>query len=242
MIDRRDFDYKKIYDLTEADTEPIQSQFRLSINTVLNLIDQHPPEEIEKIILQSFYAYQHKKTHFPRTFQKIKKKLEKMHYVENNNLTEKGKFTAAIYADELQIGEIFATEFWHDLNEYQILLLIASLCYEGRERTKFYKTYVTTDVKSLYKKLDHHDFLRKEKRFEEIENMTALIYPAYKGESLNVILEATTLEEGDVIRIYRQMLDRLGQVRGAATDDHLILLLRGCMTLIGDTIKNIDVI
>ena len=38
MIDRRDFEYHLLKKITSSDTEPIKSQFRLSVNTVLNLI------------------------------------------------------------------------------------------------------------------------------------------------------------------------------------------------------------
>jgi len=46
----RDFDdIKKIAEFTRKDDLPIQSQFRLSPNTVLNMIQRHTPEEIDKI-------------------------------------------------------------------------------------------------------------------------------------------------------------------------------------------------
>ena len=32
--------------------------FKLSINTVLNLVNLHPEKEIEKILRMSFYSYQ----------------------------------------------------------------------------------------------------------------------------------------------------------------------------------------
>src|SRR3989344_829187 len=58
MIYRPSFDLKAIRRLTTKDTEPIRSQFRLSINTVLNLIDLHSQQEIDIILTQSFLSFQ----------------------------------------------------------------------------------------------------------------------------------------------------------------------------------------
>ncbi len=48
MIDRRDFNYNLLKRITDCDKDPIKSQFRLSINTVLNLIRRHNQEEINR--------------------------------------------------------------------------------------------------------------------------------------------------------------------------------------------------
>ncbi|MCK5107631.1 MAG: DEAD/DEAH box helicase, partial [Nanoarchaeota archaeon] len=45
MLDRRDFDYKYLKKITTKDVDPIQSQFKLSVNTVLNLIKMHQGKE-----------------------------------------------------------------------------------------------------------------------------------------------------------------------------------------------------
>ena len=52
-----------------------------------------------------------------------------MGYVKGNSLTEKGEFSANIYSDEIVLGEIFATDFYKSLNEYQMLMILACLCY-----------------------------------------------------------------------------------------------------------------
>src|SRR3989338_1617703 len=45
MIERKIFEHDKIKKLIHSDTTPIKSQFRLSVNTVLNLIKQHNQKE-----------------------------------------------------------------------------------------------------------------------------------------------------------------------------------------------------
>jgi len=47
-------DYKRI---SERDIEPIQSQFTLSFNTVLNMIDAYSTQEIDTFLKQNFHAF-----------------------------------------------------------------------------------------------------------------------------------------------------------------------------------------
>ncbi|MFH2028480.1 MAG: DEAD/DEAH box helicase, partial [Nanoarchaeota archaeon] len=89
MVDRRDFDYRVIKKITDNDIDPIQSQFRLSVNTVLNLIKNHNSNEIDIILKNNFYTYQKygagyakiKKNIFFYSFEKTKKRLIALGYV-----------------------------------------------------------------------------------------------------------------------------------------------------------------
>ncbi len=251
MLDRRDFDYEYLKKITFKDVDPIKSQFKLSINTVLNLIKMHKQDEINKILCKNFYTYQKygkhinnlKKSVIFRNFNNIKKKLLKLNYVNSDiALTEKGIFSSKIYADEIDFGEIFSTEFYKDLNEYQILMLIAALCYEARQKTKFFEKYLTDDLRSLKKLLKNNDYLYREKRFKEFNKLTALVYPIYNGKTIFDVLDNTTLLEGDVIRFFRQLMDRLGQIKKATTDDTLIAMLNNCQDIISKSMKDIDAI
>ena len=248
MVDRRDFDYHQLKRVTGADREPIRSQFRLSVNTTLNLIKRHPRQEIEEILRKNFYTFQRmrrfpqRKTPFFYTFTKLTKKLEHMGYLAGNILTEKGEFASKMYADELTFTELFATDFYADLDEYQILLLIAALCYEGREKTKFHKTHPSDMLRTLQKKLAAHPFLQRERRFEELEALTALVEPCYRGRNIFAILPNTSLLEGDVIRLFRQMIDRIGQLKGATQDARLAAMLQSCKEMIVSCLAEIDAV
>lgn len=248
MVDRRDFDLKILKRMTIKDVEPIHSQFKLSINTVLNLIKQHNQKEIDLILAMNFHTYQkygRKKvskssTHY--TFNKLRKKLAKFGYVDGNDLTTKGEFSSHIYQDEIIYGELFATSLYQDFNEYQILMVIACLCYEAREKTEFYNTYPSAFLKGLHPTLNSNPILAREKRFYELEELTALIHPVYHGQTIFEVLKNTNLLEGDVIRFYRQILDRIGQIKGATNDARLIELLGSCKRIILDAMEDIDVI
>lgn len=248
MVDRRDFEFKLLKRMTTKDVEPIHSQFKLSINTVLNLIKQHSQQEIDLILAMNFHIFQkygRKKvtksaTHF--NFSRIRNKLIKFGYVKDNSLTEKGEFSSHIYQDEIIYGELFATPMFTELNEYQILIIIGCLCYEAREKTEFYTTFPSEFLKGLHPRLSTNPVLAKEKRFYEMEDLTALIHPIYHGQTIFDVLKNTNLLEGDLIRFYRQILDRIGQIKGATKDARLTELLNSCKRIIIEAMEDIDAI
>lgn len=248
IVERRDFDYEKVKRMIAADTEPINSQFRLSVNTSLNLIKQHTPQEINEILCKSFHSFQKFGTRFGTmknhlshsTFNNFKRRLEKQGYLKNGTLTEKGEFASQIYADEIVIGEMFATHFYKGLNEYQILMLLACICYERRESTVFTKTFPSQFIRELKRKLYSDGYLSKEPRFEEMDNLTALIHPCYHGSTVFDIINNTNLLEGDIVRFFRQIVDRIHQVKSATRDRLLITMLENCQQTIMNCLKGIE--
>jgi superfamily II RNA helicase len=250
MVDRRDFDYKSLKKITTADTEPIRSQFKLGINTVLNIIKRHQQKEIDKILCQNFYSFQKygydlynvKRNSMINTFNNQKKKLEKLDYLKESQLTEKGNFASKIYSDEILTTEIFGTEFYHNLNEFQVLMLIACICYEPRQKTEFYKTYRSKFLEELKRKIGQNMLINKDKRFKHIEDLTALVHPCYYGESIFQIVRNVNLLEGDVIRFFRQLLDRIGQVKAASMDYDLCQKMENCKRLVEASLKEVDVV
>ncbi|MEA2036727.1 MAG: DEAD/DEAH box helicase [Nanoarchaeota archaeon] len=243
MVDRRDFDYPLLKKITGNDLEPIRSQFRLSVNTVLNLIKRHTEEDTEKILKMSFYTYQSSsKGEISNVFKNIKKKLYKLGYLTENKLTEKGEFSSRIYADEIIIGEIFATDFYKDLNEFQMMMLIAALCYEPREKTTFDKKFPSQFLEDLKRKINSSVCIRREKRFQYLDSLTALIHPCYHGRDIFDIMKNTSFVEGDMIRFFRQMMDRFSQIKKATSDLRLGQMMGSCQNLIINSLSDIDAI
>lgn len=248
MINRRDFDYNLIKKITDIDKDPIKSQFKLSVNTVLNLIKNHNENEIDQILKNNFFTFQKygkdyfkiKKNIFSYRFEKIKKKLIKLDYIKNNKLTEKGIFSSQIYVEGILTGEIFATDFYYHLNEYQILLILASICYEYREKNEFYKEYQSDFLNKLKKCIRENDYTNKETKFDHLNHLTALIDPCYHGKSLFDIMENTNLLEGDLIRFFRQILDRINQIKKATLDERLRHMLKSCKNIILNCLKEIE--
>ncbi len=248
MVDRKEFEYDRVKRLVHADTEPIKSQFKLSVNTVLNLIGSHEPKEIDEILSKSFHSFQKYGMNFMNrenfvthnAFDNYARKLEKLEYIKGGKLTHKGKFASKIYSDEILIGEIFATKFYEQLNEYQMLMIISCICYEAKEKTDFYRLYDSRDISKLKKLIWSDDFLRKEKRFREIEAMTALVHPVYYGQNIFKIIQNTNLLEGDLVRFFRQVIDKIGQIKAATDDTRLRDMLSSCQDLVGKCVSEVD--
>ncbi len=223
MLYRPAFRYEEVHAITSRDIEPIRSQFRLGVNTVLNLINLHPPREIERLLRLSFFSYQKFGERYKEMptivllarYYSIVSNLKRYGYVQDGRLTEKGLFSSKIYADEITIGEIFATDFADALNEYQILLIVACLVYEERERTKFKPQPGDGEVSTVRSLLQRHPYLSREKKFNHLSSMTIFIKPILDGQSFFDVLEQAEMVEGDLIRIYAQILDRVGQIKKA---------------------------
>ena len=247
MVSRSTFRYEEYKRITAKDIEPIKSQFKLSVNTVLNLIYLHTKEEIEQILRLSFYSYQKYGDQYEQIptkvllsrYYSIVRKLQKFSYIKNEQLTEKGIFSSRIFADEITIGEVFATEINQRINEYQILLLLGALVYEPRATHNFKQQFKTEDLKALKNQLRRNEILAREKKFEQLELITALIHPVYQGHDFFYLLNLTNLLEGDLIRFFAQINDRIGQIRKATTDHQLINKLRNCQGIIDRSLEGI---
>ena len=247
---RKFFEYDRVKKIIQSDTSPITSQFRLSVNTVLNLIMQHDEKEIDEILCKSFHSFQKYGKNFMNrenivshnAFYNYRKKLEKMGYAQGSNLTEKGVFASKIYSDEILIGEMFATGFYTKLNEYQMLMAVACLCYESREKTEFFRKHHSRFTDELKRMIWRHEYLKHEKRFREIDDLTALVHPLYHGQSLIKIIENTNLLEGDVIRFFRLIEDKLRQIKSATEDRSLRDMLSNCQKIVEDCVGEFDTI
>ena len=248
MVERKFFDGHKVQKIIQSDVLPILSQFRLSVNTVLNLILQHSSKEIDFILCKNFHSFQKYGSNFMNrenmvshhAFDNIKKKLEAMGYIIGNTLTEKGIFASKIYSDEILIGEIFATSFYKKLDEYQMLLLAACICHEARERDKEYRHYPSKALTSLIALIRTNEYCTKEKRFKEAAKLTGFIHPLYHGQGFFKILEQTLIPEGDLIRFFRQIADKLFQIKNATNDSRLREMLLSCQKKIDECLAGFD--
>jgi superfamily II RNA helicase len=247
MIFRPTFNYSEVKRVTKSDVEPIKSQFKLSVNTVLNLIQKYSEERIEYILRLSFFSYQKFGEDYDKVptkrlmarYNSIRKKLSKLGFVEDGQLTPKGHFASHIFASEITIAEIFATDFIDSINEYEILLLLGALVYEPRQMNKFYKTYTQEPYGKLVQKLRQHPHLGKEKKFLLLKDATAFTFPMYQGDTFFDVLKNSNLLEGDLIRIYAQVLDRIGQIKKATGDVRTITKIRNCEDVVRNILEGI---
>lgn len=239
IIDPREKIMEEFIEVSRADTEPIRSQFALSYNTVLNLIAHHSPEAIE-IILKSNFDYYIKKRDSTRqvrvmaSFNNKKKILGKMGYISRDDaLTEKGSFAKYIYFEELLITEIFTSQLYTKLNDVELLQLLAAIIYEQRSNDHFSFKGVIGDYERLLQKIIRvNPFIEKKMNKLSLKRMMLLIGSWADGAQFKDLLPLTSLAEGDIIRLFRRIIDMIGQIRHASTDYDLKERLDSCEHLI----------
>ncbi|MFA6888643.1 MAG: DEAD/DEAH box helicase [Candidatus Woesearchaeota archaeon] len=243
LFNRNKDEIDKIKRLTEKDVEPIISQFELSYNTVLTLLEQHNESETEVILKKSFDYYLKKKKYgnirVMASFHNKLKILQKMKYVnQDRTLTEKGTFARRIYAYELMVAELCTSELIHEMNDIGFLTTLATLMYEGKRGITFYKKEDRRGVGNVLQILSKNQFLFKKMNIGVFKALQPLIAHWYNGGTFVQMLEYSNMLEGDYIRMFRQILDMLKQIKRATWDYDLIATIERCTTKIDrDVIK-----
>ncbi|MBW3017560.1 hypothetical protein KY325_00165, partial [Candidatus Woesearchaeota archaeon] len=218
MADKGYDDIPKIISITTKDVEPIVSQFSLSPNMVLNLVDNYDDFQIEDILKQNFGYYVLKKKsdrqlRIMASFNNLKRKLLKNGYIDRRTmrLTSKGRFASRLYADELLLAELLFNGTFNKLSETDINVLLGAIVYEERRADKFY-----TKMRSPRVKVDMgNQLIRKRLKEKNLTLVDDLVRSWSDGCEFKQLLQKSNLAEGDIIRFFRQIIDRLGQIMKA---------------------------
>lgn len=228
MVDRRTFDPDKVEGFTSKDTDPIISQFKLSYNTVINLVDKHTREQQEIILKSSFDYFLKKKggqqIRIMATYNHMLERLKKLGYItKEDKITEKGRFATHIYSNELLITEIFCGEIYKKLPTLELTVLLAAIVYEERLSDKF----KMGDKKTYFAIVDAfeqgtNEFIKKKLNFRNVSRMNKIVSMWFEGREFADLLEYTSLDEGDIIRLFRQIIDLCRQILRATSDHELV--------------------
>jgi len=249
VIHRPSAEIDKIEVFTRADVLPLKSAFQLTYNTVLNMINLHSPEEIQRLLQMNLYTYQQLSGRnnqnrvlgsIKARFTKLVKTLTALGYIHDGKLTEIGVFATKIFADELEVSQMFKGKLDYDLNEHVILLLLAALTYEGKGRTQFYKTHAPPP--KLMQALYNHTVLKRGRWIENIEIMSAIIEPLYHQKKFLEILQNTSMPEGDLIKLCMRIMDKLDQIdKALGYDEKYTDMVKNCKAMIRNALEGIHV-
>ncbi|MEK6916204.1 MAG: helicase-related protein, partial [Nanoarchaeota archaeon] len=243
MVDRAFTNFQKIKDMSEKDDIPLQSQFKLSYNTVLNLINNHTPEEREIILKMNFDYFMrrqesNKQVRILSSYNHKVKELKNMGYIRGDELTERGLFATKIYSNELLITELFATDLYKELSDDEINILVAAAIYEPRRKDYFTLKGIDKIYSNIMKAVSKRSYIEKNLNKLYIKRMIRVIGGFTSGVEFKDLLELCSLEEGDIIRLIRRDIDMLRQIRHASDDYELIERLHNCHNkLYRDVIK-----
>ncbi|MBW3010843.1 hypothetical protein KY326_01350 [Candidatus Woesearchaeota archaeon] len=219
MVDKNSYDLDKIISITYADSEPIISQFQLSTNMVLNLIEDYDDEHIENILKQNFGYFvkkqrDKKQIRIKAQFNNLVRKLTRFKYItKDKTLTGRGTFAKKIYADELLITELLFEGFFTKLSETDLNVLIGAIVYEPRRTDSFKRVGTSVKIKT------DNQIINKELKLNNLKKIDSLVRAWSDGCEFKELLGKCNLQEGDLIRFFRQIIDRLGQIKKA---EHMI--------------------
>jgi len=228
LLERRN-ELGKIIDLTSSDSEPIISQFKLTPNTVLNMLNNHNEEERE-VILKSNFDYFIKKRddvgiRIKARFNNMVKRFIRYGYVnEDYTLTEKGKFATQIYSNELLFTELFSGNLYKMLSDTELTLLVAAIIYEHRRSDEFYETKknktISKAVSKLFKLVSKDNNIIDTKLNKlAMRDLWYVVKHWSEGGSFEELMEMSNYQEGDYIRMFRQIVDHMNQLRKARKND-----------------------
>ena len=218
VVDPEFADLQRIEHLISGDKDPLQSQYQLSYNTILNLISNHTHEEREVILKSSFYTYQVAGTHKEKilaAFYNKMKKLQELGYLEGEHLMARGEFAKRIYNHELIITELFTSDLRDTFTEFEIILICAGLEYEEKRNTTFKKA-PAPQARELLAKFKPYKSIHKYFRESNVEKLEPMLWTWYNGGGFAQLIDMTTMPEGDIVRFMRRIIDVLSQILHAS--------------------------
>lgn len=245
VIDRQSADFERIARFTAADTEPIISQFRMSYNTALHLVSQHTPQEAETILRSNFdyFVRKQEKGHVKvmAAYNNRLKTMRKLGYLmEDDTLTDRGRFLLSIYSYELLVGELFSTDLWKGLTKEMLLLVAAAIIYEERRKDRYSIQGSDAIVNSIIRACERNPYVMKELDKNALRKLAKVVARWAAGCEFEELLRYTDTQEGDIIHLFRRMLDLLRQIRHAAHDEELRERIAQAMALIDRDIVEVN--
>ena len=234
LIDSESNDINNFIWILSSISEPIRGQFRLTYNTVLNLLANHSQQEIDKILRSNFEFYIKQKDNFYKyhiktSFNNKLRYLKKLGYISSDGfLTEKGIFAQNIYYEELLISELFSSDLYKKLSDTELLQIIAGIIYEQRKNDHFSFQNIEERYKILLNKIKINSFVFNKINKLSLKRMMGIVGYWSEGSDFNYLLNLTKIGEGDIIRLFRRIIDMIGQIIRATDDIELKDRLMRC--------------
>lgn len=204
--------------LNEGDIEPICSQFKLSYNTVVNLIRQYDRGQSIHLLKNSFFEHLSDKKHskIPKLFDRRLSVLKKLKYLNDYlQLTPKGFFLSKVYTESLSSTELFTHPKIMEFSDFERLFLATMIVYEPGKFDQF-ETNGKNAPMEVITKLGEESFLYNYFISKKGYYLYDFLKFWFDGGSFLELTQKTSLLEGDIIRLLRMTIDLLFQVLNAS--------------------------
>ncbi|MFW5866064.1 MAG: hypothetical protein ACOCU6_03140, partial [Nanoarchaeota archaeon] len=203
----------------------------------------HTEKDQERILKSSFDYYvrtqaNKKAVYVIASFRKKVKMLKKLGFIKDATqvsaefngayvdieqkyvLTEKGEFARHIYFNEVALTELFFRDDLDKVSDLDLLIILATIIYEPRRNDYF---MIKGSEKTYNRILNRFD---KTPVFQDVnkislKRMINFVSAWATGAEFVELLKYSNLQEGDVIRFFRRLIDVLTQLK-RATDNEKI--------------------
>jgi ATP-dependent RNA helicase DOB1 len=165
---------------------------------------------------------------FNQEYLRKRSQLEQIGYIEKDNVLPRGEFARHIYVQELLVTELVFSGLLEQLDDDQLNAVISCIDYEGKRNDFFHKfDLIDFDpIRNIISYLQSScgpDAVRFESK------VAVITYFWSKGYSFSDIQQLCTLDEGDIIAVFRRTIDLLRQMREASTDPNFKQRISTCL-------------
>lgn len=238
LLDESDIGFHSLEFFHSGRTEPVRSRFNLNYSAVLNLY-RRIGDDVPEAWQRSFARFVLKAKKPPHRGRRGKKRppkegpgakqirarlqvLKDMHYIEDDELTRKGKLCAHVNGYEIAVAEAYEAGYIFRLDAVETAILFAAMVYESRP----------SDASAPPKRklkgvrmpfLSHMEAFAAHERELGVRDGTrppdfgisGLVERWAEGDDLETVLDHTTLAAGDFVRVLRMTIQLLRQAAHA---------------------------
>ena len=216
--------YPEVLRIVFGKPEPIESQLKSCYATLLNLYGQFGSKLLE-IYPKSFHHFQNNKRDREKGAAVIERKLAllaELGYMSGDSLTDKGEFASWMYGYELILSEMLEEGYLETLNESLLAALLVSLMFEPRKNQdcprlspalQALEKQVTRVARRIQAKESAHK-VWPHTRTPEM-HLAPAVEAWLAGCRFSELGRHTTVDEGEIIRHFRMVVQLLRQLKQA---------------------------
>ena len=217
---------EKVRHIIFGKPEKVISQFNNTYATVLHLYGRLG-EELFKTYPLSFHYFQSNAGGRKEAEGLLRRKvalLKEMGYIAQGKLTEKGRLASYLYGYELPLAELYHQGYLEQLSAIGLNILISSYIFEPRKNQASPKLSRTAMRIKEVARLNSHHIFRLEKKFKVHPHSKRPHFHAApaieafsKGMDFSKLYTITDIAEGELVRIFRMVIQVLRELYQAPT-------------------------
>lgn len=237
MLSERALQEAPVERIASGRPEPIDSRFRLSISTILHLVERLGRERVHEAWEKSFNRFQHRETSRKardrnssaqrRTIDSIIELLEELGYLRGDELRPRGRVAQCINGFELQVTELLFRGQLENLSPTALAVAFVGLTYEERRRgepvhvpARLYgnlRRGIDRTIAELAGLAQRHSVPEAPKPASW--GLSPAVVDWMEGRPFEELEPATEASPGDLCRAFRMAVQLMRQVRRAIDPD-----------------------